>query len=257
VFVIAHFHCMVLLIAFTIFAAIIYWFPKVFGFTLDEYNGKRFFWTFCLGTVTVFTAMFALGFMGETRRLDYLYDTQWQPMLIIEEIGIFFYCLSVWYFFRMGYVSLRDREKNRCGADPWGTARTLEWLAHSPVPFYNFAVTPRIHALDELAWRRANHCETMMPETYDPIHMPRNTAVPVIIGVLAFGFGFGMVWRIWWMAGFSLAAIIATIIFRSFTPDHGYTLTAEDMRRLEDRKEPPGIIADSHIPRPMVEERLV
>ncbi len=257
VFVIAHFHCMVLLIAFAIFAAVIYWFPKVFGFKLDEPNGKRFFWTFCLGTATVFTAMFALGFEGETRRLDYLYDTDWMPMLIIEELGIAFYCLSVFFFFRMLYVSIRDREKNRCGPDPWGTARTLEWLTHSPVPFYNFAVTPQVHELDELAWRRENNCEHVMPETYDPIHMPKNSMVPIIIGIFAFGFGFGMVWRIWWMAGFSLLAIIAAVIISSFTPDPGYTITAEEMRKMEERKEPPGIVVDSHVPRPLAEERLV
>jgi len=257
VFVIAHFHCMVLLIAFTIFAGIIYWFPKVFGFKLDEHNGKRFFWTFCLGTTTVFTAMFALGFEGETRRLDYLYDPQWMPMLVIEEFGIALYCLSVYYFFKMIYVSLRDREKNRCGADPWGTARTLEWLTHSPVPFYNFAVTPQVNELDELAWRRDNGWADMAPETFEPIHMPKNSMVPIIIGIFAFGFGFGMVWRIWWMAGFSLFAIIALVIISSFTPDPGYTITAEEMRKLEARTDPMGIVADSHAPLPMAEERIV
>jgi cytochrome o ubiquinol oxidase subunit 1 len=157
----------------------------------------------------------------------------------------------------MLYVSIRDREKNRCGPDPWGTARTLEWLTHSPVPFYNFAVTPQVHELDELAWRRENNCEHVMPETYDPIHMPKNSMVPIIIGIFAFGFGFGMVWRIWWMAGFSLLAIIAAVIISSFTPDPGYTITAEEMRKMEERKEPPGIVVDSHVPRPLAEERLV
>jgi cytochrome o ubiquinol oxidase subunit 1 len=257
VFVIAHFHCMVLLIAYAIFAAVIYWFPKVFGFKLDEFNGKGFFWNFSLGTCTVFTAMFLLGFEGETRRLDYLYDPQWLPMLIVEELGIGFYCLSVYYFFRMLYVSIRDRAKNACGPDPWGTARTLEWLTHSPVPFYNFAVTPQVHELDELAWRRARNCEKMLPEHYDPIHMPRNTMVPIIIGILSFGFGFGMVWRIWWMAGGSLFLIIAAIIISSFTPDPGYTITAAEMAELEKQHARHGIIAESGSPLPMAEERLV
>jgi cytochrome o ubiquinol oxidase subunit 1 len=75
-----------------------YWFPKVFGFTLDERTGKWFFWTFSAGTALLFTAMFALGFMGETRRLDYLYDTHWLPALVIEEIGIGFYTLSAFSF---------------------------------------------------------------------------------------------------------------------------------------------------------------
>ncbi len=257
VFVIAHFHCMVLLIAFAIFAAIIYWFPKVFGFRLDEHSSKRFFIFFVLGTVTVFTAMFALGFMGETRRLDYLYDPQWLPLLIVEEIGIVFYCISVGYFFRMLYVSIRDRGRNQCGADPWGTARTLEFLTHSPVPFYNFAVTPHVNALDELAWRRANGHADTPPDHYEPVHMPNSSMIPVIIGVLSFGFGFGMVWRIWWMAGFSLLAIIALIILGSFMPDPGYTISPEEMREMEAQHRAPGIMADSHPPHPAAEERLV
>jgi cytochrome o ubiquinol oxidase subunit 1 len=257
VFVVAHFHCMVLLIVFTIFAAVIYWFPKVFGFMLDEHNGKRFFWMFSLGTTTVFTAMFMLGFMGETRRLDYLYNPQWLPLLLVEEVGIFFYCVSMFYFFKMLYVSIRDRALHPAAADPWGTARTLEWLTHSPVPFYNFAVTPQVNALDELTWRRDRGVADVTPEHFEPVHMPKNTMVPIILGAMAFCFGFGMVWRIWWMAGGGLAAIIALVIVRSFIHDTGYTITAEDMRRMEGRVEPAGIAVDSQTPMPAAEERLV
>jgi len=201
--------------------------------------------------------MFLLGFEGETRRLDYLYDPDWMPMLIIEEVGIALYCLSVFYFFKMLFVSIRDRDKNVCGADPWGTARTLEWLTHTPVPFYNFAVTPQVHELDELTWRRERNCETVMPDHYDPVHMPNNSMVPIIIGILAFGFGFGMVWRIWWMAGGGLAGIIAVIIITSFFPDPGYTITPERMRDLEANYRRRGIVSDSRAPLPVAEERLV
>jgi cytochrome o ubiquinol oxidase subunit 1 len=257
VFVIAHFHCMVLLIVFAAFAAVIYWWPKVFGFKMDEANGKRFFWTFCLGTSTVFLAMFALGFEGETRRLDYLYDQHWMPMLIIEELGIAFYCLSVYFFFAMLFVTIRDREKNVCGPDPWGTARSLEWLTHSPVPFYNFAVTPQVHELDELTWRRDRNCETILPDHYDPVHMPNSSMIPIFICLLSFAFGFGMVWRIWWMAGGGLAAIIATIIISSFWPDKGYTITPEQMRDLEAEHLRRRAATAAPAPLPLAKERLV
>jgi cytochrome o ubiquinol oxidase subunit 1 len=255
VFVVAHFHCMVLLIVYTIFAAVIYWFPKIFGFRLDEKTSMRFFQTFNIGTALTFTAMFALGFEGETRRLDYLFNPAWQPLLIVEEIGIAFYCLSVLYFAKLFFVSIRDRAKNMVGADPWGTARTLEWLTHSPVPFYNFAVTPRVHQLDELAWRKSKGIERELPDHYEDIHMPRNTIIPLAIGVLAFAFGFGMVWRIWWMAGAGLFGIIAAVILRSFTPDHGYIITAAEVARLEGRP-PAGIVNDSHAPLPAIEAKV-
>jgi cytochrome o ubiquinol oxidase subunit 1 len=244
VFVIAHFHCMVLLIVYAAFAAVSFWWPKVFGFRLDETTGKLFFWSFSMGTILVFTAMFGLGFMGETRRLDYLYNTQWFPALVIEEIGIGFYSLSILIFFAMLFVSIRDRAKNAAGADAWGTARTLEWLTHSPVPFYNFAVTPHVNSRDELSWRYANHLADTAPEHFEEIHMPRNTPVPLLIGILAFGFGFGITWRIWWMTGLSLLGIIAVVIYRSFARDKGYHLSAEVMSQLE-REPPLGVIAES------------
>ena len=244
VFVIAHFHCMVLLIVYAAFAAVSFWFPKVFGFRLDETTGKLFFWCFSLGTILVFTAMFGLGFMGETRRLDYLYNTEWFPALVIEEVGIGFYSLSILIFFAMLFVSIRDRAKNAAGADPWGTARTLEWLTHSPVPFYNFAVTPHVNSRDELSWRYANHLADTAPEHFEEIHMPKNTPVPLLIGIFAFGFGFGITWRIWWMTGFSLLGIIAVVIYRSFARDKGYHLSAEVMSQLE-REPPLGVISES------------
>jgi cytochrome o ubiquinol oxidase subunit 1 len=66
-----------------------------------------------------------------------------------------------------------------------------------------------------------------------------------------------MVWRIWWMAGFSLLAIIAIVIITSFFPDPGYVITAEEMRKMENRKEKPGIVTDSHAPVPLVEQGIV
>jgi cytochrome o ubiquinol oxidase subunit 1 len=192
----------------------------------------------------VFTAMFGLGFMGETRRLDYLFNTQWFPALVIEEVGIGFYTLSCLFFFYMLFVSIRDRALHVPIADPWGNSRTLEWLTRSPVPFYNFAVTPNVNYRDELAWRYENNAAATAPDHYEEIHMPKNTPVPIIIGVLAFGFGFGMVWRIWWLTALSLLGIIAMVIYRSFTRDAGYHLSAETMKKLE--AEPPlGVIAES------------
>jgi cytochrome o ubiquinol oxidase subunit 1 len=243
VFVVAHFHCMVLLIVYAAFGAVSFWFPKVFGFKLDERTGTYFFWCFSLGTILVFTAMFGLGFMGETRRLDYLYNTHWFPALLIEEAGIGFYLLSCLVFFLMLFVSIRDRHKHTPVDDPWGNSRTLEWLTRSPVPFYNFAVTPNVNYRDELAWRYLNNATTA-PDHYEDIHMPKNTPIPVMIGILAFGFGFGMVWRIWWLTGLSLLGIIALVIYRSFARDAGYHLSAETVTRLE--SEPPlGVISES------------
>ena len=235
VFVVAHFHTMLMVVVYGILGAVTYWFPKVFGFRLNESLGKRFFWFFTAGTIMVFIPMYTSGFMGMTRRLDYLANPALLPFEVAEELGIGLYLVSIYYFVRQLYVSLRDRNANRVSADAWGSARTLEWLAPSPVPFYNFAVTPRVHARDELVWRREQGLEGAVPAHFEDIPMPRNTAVPLVIGALALGLGFGLVWRIWWLTDLSFVAIILTVIARSFVRDTDYVVKAAEVERIEKR----------------------
>lgn len=244
VFVIAHFHMMMLLIAYSIFGAITYWFPKVFGFTLDPVTGRRAFIFFSAGTILVFGAMFGLGFMGMTRRLDFPDNPSWFPLLTVEEIGIFCYCVATYYLFRMLWIGLRDHAQHRVGADAWETGRTLEWLTPSPVPFYNWAVTPQVHALDELTWRRARGLHRQEPRQYEDIHLPKNSLLPALIGALAFAFGFALVWRIWWLTGVTLIGMIVVVILRGFARDTEYVLPAAKVAEMEGRLESPGIVED-------------
>ena len=244
VFVIAHFHCMVLMVVCAGFAGVIYWFPKLFGFMLNEFWGKLFFWIFFSGTVIVFGAMFALGFQGETRRLDWTYSTAWMPMLALEEIGMLLYVLSLAAFVIMLVVSIAQRKKWHLPADPWGTARTLEWLTPTPVPFYNYAVTPEVHTLDELAWRRKHGLNHAKPETYEPIHMPSNSGLPIIMGGLGTLWGFAMIWRIWWLAALTMFLIIVCVIIRSFNKNEGYVLQPQEVKAMEDDLAIGSIIAE-------------
>jgi len=233
VFVVAHFHTMLMVVVYGILGAVSYWFPKVFGFKLNERLGKRFFWYFTAGTVLVFIPMYASGFMGMTRRLDYLSNPHLFPFEVAEELGIGLYLVSVYYFVAQLFVSVRDRNKYPVGADAWGTGRTLEWITPSPVPFYNFAVTPRTHARDELVWRREQGLEHVSVKHYEDILMPKNTAVPLIIGALTLALGFGLVWRIWWLTDLSFAAIIVTVILRSFVKDTDYTVGGKEVAGIE------------------------
>ena len=63
--------------------------------------------------------------------------------------------------------------------------------------------------------------------------MPRNTAIPLWLGLLSFGLAFGLVWRIWWLAEVCTAAVIALIVIRSFDQDTDYTIAARDIERME------------------------
>jgi cytochrome o ubiquinol oxidase subunit 1 len=86
-FLVAHFHNMVIGgVVFGYFAGISYWFPKVFGFTLNERLGRYAFWCWIIGFATAFLPLYALGFMGATRRLDHYESSMgWQSLFSVSE----------------------------------------------------------------------------------------------------------------------------------------------------------------------------
>jgi cytochrome o ubiquinol oxidase subunit 1 len=236
VFVVAHFHNMFMVIAFAIFGGFFFWFPKAYGFKFDERLSRAYFWLFWAGSVFVFVPMYALGFLGMTRRLAYIpnADASWQPLLYAEAFGIALYAASIACFLLLLFVSIRDREINRVRApDAWGTSRSLEWLTHTPPPAYNFAVLPVIHAQDEWAWRREHGLTSLVPERYTDIHMPKNSAIPVLLCLFSVVLGFALVWRIWWLAAAALLAIVIALVARAFTKDISYVIPAAEVERIE------------------------
>ena len=64
---------------FAIFAGYHYWFPKAFGFTLDERLGKAVFWCWFIGFNLAFMPSYLLGFWGGTRRMQHISDPSWKP----------------------------------------------------------------------------------------------------------------------------------------------------------------------------------
>ncbi len=233
VFVVAHFHCVIMVTLFASVAGTSFWFPKMFGFKLNETIGRMIFWIFFAATFMVFTPMFGLGLDGMPRRMAYIPYASWKPLLVLEEIGILMYCAGFAAFVYQIYVSIRDRALNQVDIDAWGTTRSLEWMTHSPVPAYNFAVIPHINTRDEWAWRKANGLADILPERYEDIEVPLNTMVPMLLGIATAAFGFAMVWRIWWLAIAAMAAVIAIIVLRSFGGSTGTTITAEEVERTE------------------------
>src|SRR5260370_20805346 len=83
-FLVATFHNgMIGGVVFGVFAAYNYWFPKVFGFRLDERWGKASFWCWLVGFYLAFMPLYALGLMGMTRRLQHYDNPAWQPWLVV------------------------------------------------------------------------------------------------------------------------------------------------------------------------------
>ena len=133
-FLIAHFHNVIIGgVVFGCFAGMTYWWPKAFGFKLNETWGKRAFWFWIIGFFVAFMPLYALGFMGMTRRLSQQIDPQFHTMLMIAASGAVLICAgySLASLFRCTF-SIRDRDQNRdLTGDPWG-GRTLEWANRLP-----------------------------------------------------------------------------------------------------------------------------
>ena len=66
--------------------------------------------------------------------------------------------------------------------------------------------------------------------------MPKNSAKALINGGLVFLLGFAMVWYIWWLAIFSAAGIILTLILRGSDDDTHYVVPAAEVERIENRR---------------------
>ena len=232
-FLVAHFHNTIIAGAlFGYFAGLYYWFPKVFGFKLNERLGQYSFWCWLIGFFLAFMPLYMLGFMGMTRRLNQHDNPAWEPYLNVAFVGALFILAGIIFLLLQLFVSVRQRHQNRdLTGDPLD-ARTLEWATSSPPPFYNFAKVPTVDSLDAFHEAKKRGLPPP-PAQYEPIHMPRNTGVPFIVNVWILLLCFALIWHIWWLAAGSLLATIVTFIVRSYDEDIDYYVPAEEVKRIE------------------------
>jgi cytochrome o ubiquinol oxidase subunit 1 len=233
-FLVAHFHTMIVGgVVFGFFAGLTYWFPKIFGFRLNERLGRYAFWCWFLGFLTAFIPLYILGMLGATRRLDH-YDASlgWQGLFVVAGVGAVLICVGVGFQILQLAYSIWKRNDNRdTTGDPWN-ARTLEWSTSSPPPVYNFATLPAASERD--AWWAAKQAGAdKQPVVYQDITLPKHTPLALVIAGFAFVFGFAFIWHIWWLAAVGLVGVIVTIIVRSLDDEPEYTLTAAEVKARE------------------------
>ncbi len=231
-FLVAHFHAQIIGIAlFGVFAGLSYWFPKIFGFTLDERLGKIAFWLWFVGFYVSFIPLFILGFMGATRRLNtYQANSGWQPLFIVALFGFLIVTSGILVQVQQIIVSIKNRKSNRdTTGDPWN-GRTLEWSTASPPPFYNFAKIPNVEGIDAF-WLVKN--KTQKPREYEDIEMPKNTGMGIYISIFSFLASFGIVWHIYWLIALGIVGSIVCIARFSFDEHREYLLPASKVAQLE------------------------
>ncbi|KQS77685.1 cytochrome o ubiquinol oxidase subunit I [Rhizobium sp. Leaf384] len=232
-FLIAHFHNVIIGgVVFGVMAGVTYWFPKAFGYKLNDFWGKMSFWFWLVGFYFAFMPLYVLGLMGVTRRLSQFEDPSLQIWFIIAAFGAFLIALGIASFIISLVVSFLQREKLRdVTGDPWN-GRTLEWSTSSPPPDYNFAFTPVIH--DHDSWYDMKSRGYARPlEGFKPIHMPRNTGTGIILSGLSVAFAFGVIWYIWWLAIVAFVGIIAVSIGHTFNYNRDFYIPAEDVVATE------------------------
>ncbi|KAB7786333.1 MULTISPECIES: cytochrome o ubiquinol oxidase subunit I [Methylorubrum] len=235
-FLIAHFHNVIIGgVLFGMFAGVNYWFPKAFGFRLDEFWGKVSFWFWTIGFYVAFMPLYVLGLMGVTRRAQHFDDPSLQPWFVVAAIGAGLIALGIGAMIVQFAVSIKNREKLRdVTGDPW-QGRTLEWATSSPPPDYNFAFTPVVHGLD--AWWEMKARGFQRPTSgYKPIHMPKNTATGVILGAISIAFSFAMIWYIWWLAALAFVATLVVAIGHTFNYNRDFYIPADTVARTEQRR---------------------
>jgi len=233
VFLVAHFHNVIIGgVLFGAFAGYNYWFPKAFGFTLDERWGKASFWCWLVGFYLAFMPLYVLGMMGMTRRLQHIADPSWRPLLLVAELGAIVIFLAILCMAAQLYESIRTRASRRdLTGDPWN-GRTLEWATSSPPPAYNFAVMPRVATIDAF-WEMKRRGLTAIEPAYEPIEMPRNSPIGFIIAFFAVITGFSLIWQIWWLVILGLLAILLTVLVFGWSENRQLEIAAGDVARLE------------------------
>lgn len=138
-FVVSHFHfTMFGGTGFAFFAALHYWWPKMFG---RMYDFKKAYIASVLvtgGFMFHYVPMFILGLQGMPRRyFDYL--PQYATGNFFAGFGAAFMIVGI--FLMMANLLFTLKQPRNAVSDPWG-GTTLEWQTPSPPPLHNFTSEP-------------------------------------------------------------------------------------------------------------------
>ena len=241
-FLVAHFHHVIIPgVVFGAFAGYHYWFPKAFGFRLDERWGKASFWCWFVGFHVAFMPLYVVGLLGMTRRMQHYDVVSWQPWLLLAAGGAVIILAGIGCQAVQLVVSIRAREQLRdVTGDPWN-GRTLEWSTPSPPAAWNYAVLPQVGEIDAY-WQakqspRGREARPAQAREYEAIDMPRNSPTGFITAFFAVITGFALIWHIWWMAAFGVLGAFVTLLFFAFRRQEEVEIPAVEIARFERARE--------------------
>ncbi|MGN7388168.1 cytochrome aa3 quinol oxidase subunit I [Sporosarcina sp. SAFN-015] len=235
-FLVAHFHYTIIPgVVFAMLAGLTYWWPKMFGFMLNEKIGKWAFWFIAISFNVTFFPMFFTGLDGQARRMySYSEATGFGPLNMLSFVGAVGLAIGFALIVYNVYYSTRHSSRN-IGSDPWN-ARTLEWATQTPVQSYNFARVPHVDSI-EAFWDHKKQGKSIFKGEIEKIHMPNNSGMPFIMSCIFFVWGFSFIFSMWIPAIITTIAIFAFMAHRSFEKDDGHYISVKEIEATENNSE--------------------
>ena len=140
-FVVSHFHFVMFGgTGFAFFAALHFWWPKMFGIMYEFKKAYIGAVLTAVGFLFHYVPMFILGLQGMPRRY-YDYLPQYETGNFLAGFGGYLLCIGILIMFVNLLMSFKQRIP--ASSNPWG-ATTLEWTVPSPPPVHNFVEHPQI-----------------------------------------------------------------------------------------------------------------
>ncbi|MEX0704166.1 MAG: cbb3-type cytochrome c oxidase subunit I [Planctomycetales bacterium] len=143
-FIVAHFHYILFgATLFGVFGGIFFWFPKMFGRTMNEGLGKLHFALTFIGFNGTFFPMHLLGVAGMPRRYadPYIHPYLEHLLPMNQFMTISAILMGTAQFLLLGNFFYSMFFGPKVGRNPW-RANGLEWTAPSPPGHGNFDVAP-------------------------------------------------------------------------------------------------------------------
>ena len=231
-FIVAHFHYVLFGGALMgLFAGMYYWWPKAFGYKLNESLGKWHFWLVLTGFNMTFGPMHILGLQGMARRHSQYGPEDgfdfWNAVVTIGAfvilIGMVVFAVNIvrtWLGYKAGTVPQEP-------ADPWD-GRTLEWAIPSPAPEHNFDYVPVVTDVDDFWHKKYQADETGklrkvasgndIAQTGDHHpHLPSPSYWPIILAAGLPLIALGLIYNLW-LSGIGLLLMLSAMFGWSLEP---------------------------------------
>ena len=142
-FVTGHFHLVMGVAAtFAILGALFFWFPKLYGRSLNETLGKIHFWVTFTGVYCIFMPMHWLGLLGRARNGGVAGSGTQSPSAarsFITAAAMVTIAAQSVFLYNFFWSLLRKEQKQP--RNPW-RATTLEWFLPTPIPVDDFGGRP-------------------------------------------------------------------------------------------------------------------